>query len=113
MNPDEMTAKAGPPSAYICPECNGPLWELRDGEVVKYRCMVGHSFSPQSFLAGENDAGERALWVAVKVLEERSSVMRSLAEKNPGVRVFANWEGKAREAESEANLIREMIKKMG
>ena len=113
MNPDEMTAKAGPPSGYICPDCNGPLWELRDGAVTNYRCLVGHSFSPQSLMAGETEAVERALWVAAKTLEERSALLRGLAKKNPGDRIFTDWEGKAREAEGEANLIREMIKKMG
>jgi two-component system, chemotaxis family, protein-glutamate methylesterase/glutaminase len=108
-----MKAKAGPPSGFICPDCNGPLWEIRDGKVVKYRCLVGHSFSPQSLMDGETEAVERALWVAVKTLEERSALLRGLAKRTSQKALVTSWEAKARETEVEAKLIREMIKKKG
>jgi hypothetical protein len=29
-----------------CPECRGPLTEVRDGDIVEFRCLVGHRYSP-------------------------------------------------------------------
>src|ERR1043166_1987013 len=60
--------KMGAPSGFICPECNGPLWESKNGKTPHFRCLVGHAFSPESLLAGESETVERALWTAVKTL---------------------------------------------
>src|SRR5215471_11288025 len=41
----------GEPSVFACPECHGVLWELKDHEMVRFRCRVGHSFGPESLSA--------------------------------------------------------------
>ena len=33
----------GTPTAFSCPECSGTLWELEDGQLLRYRCRVGHA----------------------------------------------------------------------
>src|SRR4051812_27641037 len=32
----------GVPSTMACPECHGVLWEVKDEELVHFRCRVGH-----------------------------------------------------------------------
>jgi two-component system, chemotaxis family, protein-glutamate methylesterase/glutaminase len=60
-----------------CPECNGPLYEVKDGELALFECFVGHRFSPESLSEQHTDALERALWTAVRKLKERACYIRS------------------------------------
>ena len=66
-------------SAYTCPSCRGPLWELREGEMVRYRCYTGHAYSSESLLAEQSEAIEDALYSAVRALEEKASLSRRTA----------------------------------
>src|SRR5262249_52555810 len=37
----DLELVSGPPSGFTCPECGGALWELQNGELIRYRCHVG------------------------------------------------------------------------
>ena len=51
QSPDvEPERPDGPPSAFTCPECHGPLWEVSEGDLVRYRCRVGHAYSEDSMM---------------------------------------------------------------
>jgi two-component system chemotaxis response regulator CheB len=69
--PVESTGK---PSAYTCPQCHGTLWEIEDGGLLRFACRVGHAFSAESMLEDQGDVTERALWAAVRSLEERADL---------------------------------------
>lgn len=71
----------GKPAGFTCPTCHGALWELKDGELVRFRCHVGHAFSPDS-LAAEGDADlEQALYSALRALEENAQLSRRIADR--------------------------------
>ncbi|MDQ2764391.1 MAG: chemotaxis protein CheB, partial [Pseudomonadota bacterium] len=76
-----QTDRAGDPSGYACPECHGVLWEIQEGELVRFRCRVGHAYSPDSLLASQSQGLEDALWVALRALEESASLARRLSER--------------------------------
>lgn len=78
---DAMDDRAGVPSGLTCPDCHGALWEVVDGELVRYRCRVGHAFAPASLLAYQDEGIEEALWAAYRALEESASMSTRLAEK--------------------------------
>jgi two-component system chemotaxis response regulator CheB len=114
MTQQEMEAQFGPPSALICPECNGPIWETVEGKHSQFRCLVGHIFSPESFVAEEAVAVERALWVAVKTLQERSDLLRNLAGKATAMGQTisaASFREKAQESHNHAEVIRDILKR--
>src|SRR5207247_9509832 len=71
--------RPGKPSAFSCPDCGGVLWEIEDGEYKRYRCRVGHAFSPEAMFDAQNDQIEEALWSALKTLEENAQLSRRLA----------------------------------
>ena len=76
---------AGSPSAFSCPECGGVLWEIQDGTFVSYRCRIGHAFSPENIQIAQAEKIEEALWIALKTLQEKASLTRSIqqqAQKN-------------------------------
>lgn len=111
MNVQEMEGRFGVPTAFICPECNGPLWEAKKGRTKTFKCLVGHAFSPDSLLAEDGEAVERALWVAVKTLQERASLLRNLAEGYKKNGTTGLFEDRAREAEEQASVIRKLLVK--
>ncbi|NJL34749.1 MAG: hypothetical protein HC893_13980, partial [Chloroflexaceae bacterium] len=44
VNWDNAEEDEGKPSPFACPDCNGILWEIQDGPLVRYRCRIGHAF---------------------------------------------------------------------
>ncbi|MGB7394053.1 MAG: hypothetical protein WA913_06640, partial [Pricia sp.] len=70
-----------------CSSCGGPLWKIENSAVQRYRCHVGHAFSEQALLASQNQALEEALWISMRTLEEKKTLLERLAkdylEKGP------------------------------
>ncbi|MGZ8920160.1 MAG: chemotaxis protein CheB, partial [Limisphaerales bacterium] len=110
MSPKEMEKKFGMPTSFVCPECNGPLWETKAGPSLQFRCHVGHAYSPDSLLADSADGLERALWSAVRTFDERASLLRRLGEReNHSESIGRNWAAKASEHERHAEAIRKLL----
>lgn len=70
----------GNPSVFACPECHGVLWELREGNLVQFRCRVGHSYGSDSLVVELSQASEAALWAALRALEEKAAMQRRIPE---------------------------------
>ncbi|HET9017535.1 MAG TPA: chemotaxis protein CheB, partial [Thermomicrobiaceae bacterium] len=47
-------------SGLTCPDCGGALWEIEEGSVLRFRCRVGHAFSPESLFDQPWDELEHA-----------------------------------------------------
>jgi two-component system chemotaxis response regulator CheB len=77
----DRETQAGTPSTMTCPECHGTLWEARDGDLVHFRCRVGHAYTAESLLAHQADQLEAALWTALRSLEEHAALSRRLAAR--------------------------------
>ena len=71
----------GVPSTMTCPECHGTLWEVKDNELVRFRCRVGHAYSDEALLVHQSEQLEAALWTALRSLEEHSALARRLAAR--------------------------------
>ena len=105
--------RPGKPSVFSCPACHGTLWEVDEGGVLRFRCRVGHVYSPDSMLAAQIDEVDRTLWTALRTLEERAALSHRLAERGRSrqqhwvERAFA---ARARDAEAEAGQIRALLR---
>jgi two-component system chemotaxis response regulator CheB len=102
----------GHPSGYSCPECHGVLWEIREGELVRYRCRVGHAYSVETLLSEQSTAMEAALWTALQALEERASLSRGMAGRmerrgHPGL--AARYRDEEAETRDRAEVIRRVL----
>lgn len=67
------------PPGFTCPDCGGVVMKIETGGQPQFRCHVGHVFSLDSFTEAHADALERALWVALRKLNETHSLQSSLA----------------------------------
>ena len=104
--------RPGRPSVFSCPECHGTLWEVDDGNILRFRCRVGHVYSPDSMLAAHTDSVDRALWAALRSLEERAALHRKMSERASGrehawlAKTFAE---RARVAEEHSAVMRGLL----
>ena len=73
--------RPGKPSVFTCPECHGTLWEADEAGLMRFRCRVGHVYSPETMIAAQTDEVDRALWTALRTLEERAALAHRLAER--------------------------------
>lgn len=60
-----------------CPSCGGPLWEMDENVsgLSRFRCHVGHAFTREALLAGQDSALEKAMWLSLRTLEEKQKLM--------------------------------------
>jgi two-component system chemotaxis response regulator CheB len=107
QNPD----RPGVPSGFACPDCGGALFELHNGELIRFRCRVGHAWSPHSLLAEQSEALETALWTALRALEESAALAERLADRLRGHagRASARFERQAHDARQRAALIQQVL----
>jgi two-component system chemotaxis response regulator CheB len=102
----------GKPSAFSCPECGGVLWELRDRELVRFRCRVGHAFSPESMQAAQTESLEYALWTALKTLQEGANLslrMVQRARQAGNLKTAELFQRRAQEALDKAAIVRDAL----
>lgn len=104
--------RPGKPSPYSCPDCGGVLWEIEEGEFPRFRCRVGHAYSPETMMGAQSDVLEEALWAAMKTLEESARLANRLAE-NERARgqdwLAERFEKKEREARTRVDVIRRFL----
>ena len=104
--------RPGKESPYSCPECGGVLWELNQGNLLRFRCRTGHAYSPKSFLAEQSYSVEQALWSALRALKEQSNLVRRMAErakKQNHPLIGLRYEQQAQEAEFHAETLRKLL----
>ncbi|WP_024519375.1 chemotaxis protein CheB [Bradyrhizobium sp. Tv2a-2] len=106
--------RIGRRSVLACPDCHGVMWEIDEGELVRYRCHVGHAYSAELMSLSLDDNLRRAFGSALRALDERISLARKLEEQASGsgrTQIAESWAEKAREFEQEAKVIRDSIRR--
>ena len=104
--------KLGRVSKLTCPECNGALWEINDQDMLRFRCHVGHALSADALSDGQSQMIEVALWSAVRALEEQMLLANRIVErarKANHTRAARLFEKRAKEAEANSSIIRQLL----
>lgn len=99
-------------AVVTCPDCHGALWETDEDGILRFRCRVGHAYSAETMLAAQTDSVDRALWVALRSLEERAALTRRMADRarrrkqEGAARAF---DQRARDAADHASAVRTLL----
>ncbi|MCC6492845.1 MAG: chemotaxis protein CheB [Pirellulales bacterium] len=107
-----LPGNEAPSSPFICPDCGGSLWEISDGNLLRYRCHEGHGFTADTLNALQDVELEQALWTSVRLMEEQAELQRRMAHKwhaagNHWLRL--RFTDNAEDKQRAANLIREVL----
>lgn len=49
--------------------------------LLRYRCHIGHAFTGSTLIEEQNEATEKALWIALRTLEERSRLLKNMSDR--------------------------------
>ena len=79
----------GPPSPFTCPDCGGTLWEIKEKNLVRYRCHVGHGFNSESLREGMDEKLEDTLWSALRAIEENIELRSRMKTRATDRRLLA------------------------
>jgi two-component system chemotaxis response regulator CheB len=72
------------PSVFTCPGCGGPLWEVDEHGLLRYRCHVGHTFTGETLVDAQADVLEQAMWTALRSLEEGALLRKRMSRHARG-----------------------------
>jgi two-component system chemotaxis response regulator CheB len=100
--------KNGKPSAFACPECHGVMWEMEEGELLRFRCRVGHGYTADSLRTAFSDSVEEALWAAMRTLEEKAALLRRIGGR-AGERQAIAYNEEASGYDKHVETIRELL----
>jgi two-component system chemotaxis response regulator CheB len=112
LTSEEMSTR---PAGLACPTCHGSLFELPGEPIPRYRCWVGHAWSPQSLLDEQEAAFEGALWMALRGLEEKAALARRLREsaaERGSPHAADLYDTVSEETDRAAQLIRDLIARL-
>jgi two-component system chemotaxis response regulator CheB len=107
--------RLGRRSPLACPDCHGVMWEIDEGDLIRYRCHVGHTYTAELMSVALDENLRRALGSALRALEERRQLARKLeeqAERNDQPMLAATWSRRAREFEEELDVIRSGVRRL-
>jgi two-component system, chemotaxis family, protein-glutamate methylesterase/glutaminase len=99
-------------SQVSCPECHGPLWEIADGGLLRYRCQVGHAYTGEALLTAQADEIESTLWRLLRSHQDRANAARCMAERERAQRndsLADLLQNRARDYAEDAELVRRFL----
>lgn len=123
MEPERDTAEVGghdihhakdlgEPTPFTCPDCGGTLWMTQGGDLLQFRCHVGHRFNGDGLESAQSEEVERALWVAMRALEESAELRRRMArhaKEHDMEAIAASYDDQAADSEQKAAAIRRVL----
>ncbi|WP_045689159.1 chemotaxis protein CheB [Hymenobacter sp. AT01-02] len=105
----EEVNKLGQPVPLTCPDCGGSLWEIKHGNVLRYRCHTGHAFTANALLDKSQKSMEETLWVALRMMEERKNLLSSMATHGNSQAWNTQQAQRLEETKQHVNRLREFL----
>lgn len=110
---DDMD-RIGRRSVLACPDCHGVMWEIDEGDLIRFRCHTGHAYTAETMDLAIDETLRRALSSALRALEERVALLEKLrlqADASGHWQSAQSWASKKAEFETEAEIVRQAIRR--
>jgi two-component system, chemotaxis family, protein-glutamate methylesterase/glutaminase len=104
--------KIGRRPVLAYPDCHGVMWEIDAGELIRYRCHVGHAYTAELMSLALDANLSRALANALRALDERAALAEKLCRQASTAgrqHLVESWTRKIREFQAEAKILRDSI----
>ncbi|PBB96798.1 protein-glutamate methylesterase [Mesorhizobium sp. WSM3862] len=104
--------RLGQLSMFTCPECHGPLWEIEDGDMLRYRCHTGHAFTADAIMEAQAIEADEILWSLLRSHQQRAEFARRMAEREKTrhrSQLASEFGKRAREYEADASVIERIL----
>lgn len=98
----------GQPSHISCPDCGGVLNQIEAEAELRFRCQIGHAFTPLGLASAQNEELERALAVAARTHRDRIRLFGQMRD-SAHARGLSHAEGRWTEASKEATEMVEVL----
>lgn len=69
-------------SDFVCPDCGGGLWAIKNDPTHRYRCHTGHVYTEKLLQDLQDLKIEESIWVSIRILEEKRTMLRLLISRN-------------------------------
>ena len=73
--------KIGEHSDFVCPDCGGGLWSLKNDPLNRYRCHTGHVYTENLLNELQDQEIEESVWVSIRMLEEKENLLLLMARR--------------------------------
>ncbi len=108
MGTAEQVSQLGHQIPLTCPDCGGALWEMEHGHVQRFRCHTGHAFTADALLHSAQQRLEESLWVALRIMEERKTLLSNMATRGESP-YSVQQEERLEEIKKHINRLREFL----
>jgi len=97
-------------SNFVCPDCGGGLWAIKNDPTHRYRCHTGHVYT-EKLLAELQDAKiEESVWVSIRMLEEKSNMSLLMKERNSDDPVRAQYyQNRINDIDAHVNRLKKLL----
>jgi two-component system chemotaxis response regulator CheB len=112
----EDIAEIATPVALSCPSCSGVLSQIVDPSRLRFRCQIGHAYTADALDKEQEAAVAEAMVVALRVLEERHTLLVKMAADARGrQRILSarQFEERAADYRQQADMIRTTLNESG
>lgn len=105
----ENISRIATPSSFVCPECHGALWRVKDADPPRFRCYTGHAYTLQALRMAQSEGTDAALWNALRALDEKHAILKELAASEHAPAAHARLKAAAHDVLEVAQRLRELI----
>jgi two-component system, chemotaxis family, protein-glutamate methylesterase/glutaminase len=95
---------------YNCPNCGGVLWEINNPDIRRFRCHTGHSFTESALLTSQSEKIEETLWISLRMFEERTNLLNSMAQRDVSSKRKSPFAQRARETQVHIERVKAMLR---
>lgn len=104
-------------SDFVCPDCGGGLWAIKNDPVHRYRCHTGHVYTEKLLQDLQDLKIEESIWVSIRILEEKRSMLHLLISRKSQAKVSENnavtaLEKRAQELDQHIRQLKSVVVKL-